>query len=442
MIDFILIIVLIVFIWLAYHKLLWGLGGIIMLLPSYLWRFDILGLPTTFLELMIVAVFLIWLLKEKKYKQINFSLSANSYNLLPKTFRYLLSLWLLVSLLALLTNYTWANLGLWRVYFLEPAMFFLVFIYTVKDSKDWKLIIDSFIVLLGWLFVVAMYQNLTDWNYIRAYNFPNIKRLTGPFSYPNALSLLSAPLTAFFTGLWIYSKGKIANWPYLVVAVFGITLAIMTVSQGAIVAIALSIFLALIASLASSSRRVAKRIRKWGMALIIILALIGVSVILPTINFNPTLNLQSSSLDIRFNQWQETGALLADNFLLGTGLGGYQTALTNYHQTAWLEIYLYPHNIFLNFWVELGLLGLVIFMALIIYIIYLLKDIFKSKNDLAWPLTMMWCTWLVHGLVDVPYFKNDLSVLFFIMLAFTLNPSRPPLDRGGANPPVRGDLGG
>jgi len=36
-----------------------------------------------------------------------------------------------------------------------------------------------------------------------------------------------------------------------------------------------------------------------------------------------------------------------------------------------------------------------------------------------WPLTMMWSTWFIHGLVDVPYFKNDLSVLFFVMLAMT-----------------------
>ncbi|MFA6467130.1 MAG: O-antigen ligase family protein [Patescibacteria group bacterium] len=409
MINLFFALILIVFIILSARKLLWGLGMIIVLLPSYLWRFNILGLPTTFLELMIVIIFLLWLIKEKRYKKINFSFQKNNTNKVPQVLRILLGLWILASLLALLTNFNWNTLGLWRAYFLEPLMFFLVFIYTVKDQKDWRVIINSLGLLLAWLFTVAMYQNFTDWNYIGAYNFPNVKRLTGPFTYPNALSLLTAPLAAFFFGLWLYSKDKLFNWHYLLLFVFGLSLAIMTVSQGAIVAIAFSLFLALI---------LAKKIRKW-TRVIFTLFLSGLFIVATKINFNPNLNLESSSLDIRFNQWQETIRLLADNFFLGTGLNGYQKALAYYHQNDWLEIYLYPHNIFLNFWTELGILGLIIFIALIIYILYLLKKIFRAKNYLALALAMMWMVWLIHGLVDVPYFKNDLSVLFFIMLGLT-----------------------
>ena len=401
--------ILMVFIILSYRKLLWGLGMIIVLLPSYLWRFNILGLPTTFLELMIVIIFLFWLIKEKRYKKINFSFQKNNINKVAPTLIILLGLWFLASLVALLSNFNWNTLGLWRAYFLEPLMFFLVFIYTVKDQKDWRVIINSLGLLLAWLFTVAMYQNFTDWNYIGAYNFPNVRRLTGPFAYPNALSLLTAPLAAFFFGLWLYSKEKLFNWYYLLLFIFGTSLAIMTVSQGAVVAIVFSLFLALI---------LAKRWYKYGLAILLVLAL-GFLLITSTLDFNPSLNLQSSSLDIRFNQWQETMRLLGDNFFLGAGLNGYQKALVYYHQNNWLEIYLYPHNIFLNFWTEMGILGLIIFMSLIIYILYLLKKIFKAKNYLALALTMLWSTWLIHGLVDVPYFKNDLSVLFFMMLGLT-----------------------
>jgi len=55
-----------------------------------------------------------------------------------------------------------------------------------------------------------------------------------------------------------------------------------------------------------------------------------------------------------------------------------------------------------------------------LYIIKVLYNLFKQKNNLAWPLTLVWLTWFVHGLVDVPYFKNDLSLLFFIFLALTV----------------------
>lgn len=400
---------LVIFIVVSYRRPLLGLGTVITLLPSYLWRLNIVGLPTSFLELLVVSLFIVWLLKEKKYIKINFSLQKNNTNKISKVLRILLVGWLLASLLALASNFDWSSLGLWRAYFLEPLMFFLVFIYTVKDQKDWLVIINSLALLLAWLFTVTMYQNFTDWNYIGAYNFPNVRRLTGPFAYPNALSLLTAPLAALFFGLWAYSKNKLFNWHYLLLFIFASALSIMAVSQGAVVAIIFSLFLSLI---------LAKKFIKWawfvaGFVLLILLPLLS------KIDFNPKLNLESSSLDIRFNQWQETKELLADNFLWGAGLNGYQAALKYYHHNDWLEIYLYPHNIFLNFWTEMGILGLIIFLAFLVYISCLLRGIFKSKNFLARPLAMMWAVWFVHGLVDVPYFKNDLSILFFVMLGLT-----------------------
>lgn len=409
MINIFLLLLFFIFIMVAYRNILWGIGAVIVLLPTYLWRFELIIFPTTFLELMVMALFVIWLIKDQRYKTINFSLNKKSKNALPKTLQYLLSLWLMASILALLTNFAWGSLGLWRAYFLEPIMFFLVFVYTVKDKKDFKFIIICLMILLAWLFEIAMYQNFSSWNHLLAYNFPHIKRLTGPFSYPNALSLLTAPLTSLFFGLWVYAKDKIKSVHYLVLAMMGLALAILTISQGAMLAIFISWFICLI---------LAKKWYKYGLSILLVLGM-GALLITSTLNFNPRLNLQSSSLDIRFNQWQETGDLLSDNFVLGAGLAGYQKALVKYHQTSWLEIYLYPHNIFLNFWTELGIFGLAVFILLMIYVGQLLYRIFKNNYSLFWPFTLMWSTWLIHGLVDVPYFKNDLSLLFFVMLAFT-----------------------
>ena len=136
--------------------------------------------------------------------------------------------------------------------------------------------------------------------------------------------------------------------------------------------------------------------------------------------FNPQFDLQASSLEIRASQWQEASQFLSDNFFFGAGLSGYQEAIAFYHQVDWIEVYLYPHNIVLNFWIELGLLGLVAWIAIMIYVLKTLLSLHRQSNAWAWPLSMFWLTWLAHGLVDVPYFKNDLSVLFFIMLAFSL----------------------
>ncbi|MBU1202593.1 O-antigen ligase family protein [Patescibacteria group bacterium] len=413
LLNFIFTASLLVFIFTAYKKTIWAIAAIITLLPSYLWRFNILGMPTTFLELMIVLLFIIWLIKEKRYKKINFFLKRKSENQVPYKLRLLLSVWILASVLAWLVNPTYSALGLWRAYFLEPIMFFLVFIYTVKDKEDIKIIINGLGLLLAWLFVVAMYQNFTDWNYIAAYNFPHAKRLTAVFSYPNALALISAPISIFFLSLWLMIKNKGRNWHYLLLGILGVSLSYFAVSEGAMLAMLAAIFIWLI---------LAKKTRKWG----ILLACLALSVIILFLPnsfyqlFSPGKGLDISSLEIRSWQWRETLAMLKDNFVLGSGLNGYQVAMNNYHRIDWIEIYLYPHNIFLNFWTEMGLLGLFGFLGLLAYIYYILKKILADKNIFAWPLILAWLTWFIHGLVDVPYFKNDLSILFFILLAFSL----------------------
>src|SRR3989339_1367123 len=212
------IIVFLSFLVLSLRSLPLGIGAIIVLLPTYLWRFEFFLLPTTFLELMILALCLIWLIKDKVYKRINFSFKKNQDNRVPLAARYLLSLWLMASIVSLLVNPSLSSLGLWRAYFLEPMMFFLLIIYNIKDKKDLKIIINSLAILVLWLLVVTVYQNFSSWNYLAPYNPPNVKRLTGVFSYPNALSLLTAPLAGFFATYFIYLKNEKNRWLYFLPA--------------------------------------------------------------------------------------------------------------------------------------------------------------------------------------------------------------------------------
>lgn len=164
------------------------------------------------------------------------------------------------------------------------------------------------------------------------------------------------------------------------------------------------------------------------------------------------LTLNDFSGQVRKAQWRETWEMLkTDNhWLWGSGLSGYQEAIKPFHQEGifvkdyddpaaqrklvfneayrkahWqpLEIYMYPHNIILNFWTELGLAGLLLFVWIVLRFYYLgFKIYFKieslNKNGfiLAGVITAM-TAMIIHGLVDVPYFKNDLSVIFWILIA-------------------------
>jgi len=407
------------FIYLSYRQILSGILVIVALLPAYLWRWEIFGLPSTFLELMIVSLFIIWLLKDGQYKKINWTGKEATINPLPVAWRWLLILWLLVSALALLVSFNMAALGLWRAYFLEPIMFFIVFVYTVKSPADLKKILSALSILILWLLALALYQNFSTWNFITAYNYPNAKRLTSIFFYPNALSLITASISALLVAYGLVNIRLKNYYLYFVVGLVGALLSYLALSQGAVIALAVSFIFWLI---------LAKKTRKLSLAVLGLIIIISF-LITPIRNhlsiwqqeiFRPEINLQASSLEIRSSQWQETWAMLIDKPIFGAGLNAYQKTLAPYHKNSWLEIYLYPHNIFLNFWSELGIVGLIIFLLIMGYLIFTLRKLFLAKNLWAWPLTMAWSTWFIHGLVDVPYFKNDLSVLFFIMLGMTI----------------------
>ena len=107
-----------------------------------------------------------------------------------------------------------------------------------------------------------------------------------------------------------------------------------------------------------------------------------------------------------------TVEMLKTHPILGFGLANYQTAVKSWHILKWAEIYLYPHNLFITFWSEIGLLGLIAFIWLIV--LFFKKTIF-NRATLARALIASMLIILIHGLVDVPYFKNDLAVIFWTL---------------------------
>jgi O-antigen ligase len=86
------------------------------------------------------------------------------------------------------------------------------------------------------------------------------------------------------------------------------------------------------------------------------------------------------------------------------------------------EVYMYPHNIILNFWSELGILGVLLFCWIIAKFLWQSSRFFLTEKGsaerfIALGLMTSMVALVVHGLVDVPYFKNDLSALFWISIA-------------------------
>ena len=130
-----------------------------------------------------------------------------------------------------------------------------------------------------------------------------------------------------------------------------------------------------------------------------------------------------SSLHSRLMIWQSALVISKDYWLTGIGAGNFQQAYLDY-QKYFPEPYIewavpQPHNILLAFLTELGITGLIGFI--LILITTLKKLMAYGLWLMADPLTLWAFAYLIytiiHGLIDTPYFKNDLAIVFWLALA-------------------------
>ncbi len=129
--------------------------------------------------------------------------------------------------------------------------------------------------------------------------------------------------------------------------------------------------------------------------------------------------LQDRSGQIRVSMWKEAVEVIKERPLLGAGLASYSERVDQYHTTVngeGIEIFHHPHNIFLTMWVNLGLLGLLGFVLILIG--FYLKG-FKHAPIFIATMTVI----VVTGLVDSPYIKNDLAVIFWVLPLLLLTSS-------------------
>ncbi|MCF7820425.1 MAG: O-antigen ligase family protein [Candidatus Pacebacteria bacterium] len=424
---------------------------LIFALPSYLIRFNIFQIPLTLLETQIIISFLAWFFKN--YKGLVKNLKQKLPKKLSYPFRNEIILWLIVAFLAVIvSNFSPASLGILKAYFIEPIMLFILIINYFFKQEDWQKITWALTFSALLVSIVSFYQYFTgDFIFNSFWSELETRRAVSVFGYPNAVGLYLAPIAILTFSLTVNCLKKI-NFKknkkqilYLVVSGLSFLLSILAIyfakSDGALIALSASIFLFLI-FYNKNSRLIISVLT----SIFIIFLIIYPSYISDIKN---KLLLQDKSGQIRLAQWSETYQMMKtdNNWLTGSGLSNYQKKVSPYHQEgifvkdyndpkwlnkvlfndefrkkAWqpLEIYLYPHNIFLNFWTELGLLGLIVFLAMVIKYyqksILLIRKNFINKS-LALGLLGAMTVIFIHGLVDVPYFKNDLSALFWLFLA-------------------------
>jgi len=244
------------------------------------------------------------------------------------------------------------------------------------------------------------------------------RRITSIFDYPNALALFLEPIV-ILSWFQIKKTWSRENVFWITVCSLSIINIFLAQSEAALAALGLGAILFLL-----SKKHARRATFIFGSVLIVLLTII------PTTRFYflEKATFQDYSLQVRQSQWKETVSFLRDHPFMGAGLSGYPERMKSYHQDLRFEIFQYPHNILLNMYTELGLAGVIVS---IILLLQLIKQGFSNNTSSANTqiLFLLLFTTILHGMVDVPYFKNDLALLSWILLALLCTkPSRKKIN--------------
>lgn len=371
------------------------------LLPTYLLRLDFFVIPTTALELMVLASALVWIIKHR-------GLKIDLRSLGPNWLRPIFLLLASACFAVVVAPDTFSALGIWKAYFIEPVLFYLILRSTFRDQRDWQMAVGTLFISASVISLIAIIQKFTGIGIPSPWDIEY--RVTSIFDFPNAVGLFLAPIVSYATVLVANRMGRYLGRSLQTIAVVtiftGVIAIIFSQTEAALIAMPGGLLCAYLISGANKKNKT--------LALALSIA-VGAFIFAGVPVVREKILLQDASGLARQNLWQETSELLGDHFVFGAGLAGFPTEIAPYHDYTYYEIFQYPHNIVLNIWVELGLLGL-------LAVIWLGLEVFKAarteKQDVVKLAAFAaLATMVIHGLVDVPYFKNDLSMLTWFFLA-------------------------
>lgn len=373
----------------------------IFCLPLYIFRVTILKIPTNLFEVSTILLLVTLLIFNKKY---NFYLSTIRWG-------YLL---LVVALIAVFFSPNKLDaLGIWKGWFFVPILFCLNILNWEYKNKFktlfWSIFLTCFLVILWSIaqkigVITTLFYQSGDASFNQYLG--NNLRVFGPFESPNFISMFLVPLNFILLALFKTIKDTKIKILLALELILSIVVIFWSQSEAGLLAIFAGAGFYILWNLKKISDN-----QKASLSLIILIigALAG---------FYYVRNADF----LRFEIYKYSYSLLKNHWILGLGLGNFQTSLAQIIQNDnsfilyGLPYALHPHNFFLAFWLYLGILG---FLTLIFILVNFYKRILGLYKD-SLSILLLGCamtTILIQGLFDTTYFKNDLSAIFWLIIA-------------------------
>ena len=385
--------------------LLFGLA--LALSPAYVLRPHLGPLPLTVLEIALLVALVVGYL--------------GYWRELPWWNPYLIPgvLLLLAALLAVAVSPVRRSAAdTWLAYFLEPAAAGLLAAAICRRRAHARVLLLG----LGVAGAVISLANIGNTLYaIATHHFSDVTPPVVIYDTANAIPLYLEPLLAFALGIVVFSDDRRERWVAVAFAALFMVADVLSFSRlGWLTLACLVVFVAAFT-----------RVRWWIWAGIVV-AGVGSFLLSSSVRRRILVEFGSSSNNtvlLRRPLWLSTLNLLRHRPLQGGGLDGFKTTIQRYAVEGYNQDLIYPHNLFLDFWSETGLLGLIAIVFYGFQVVRLgIRGVFRTQSPWVRALSLgllgLVLTFLVHGIGDVPYFKNDQALAFWTLTGIQLGALR------------------
>ena len=318
-----------------------------------------------------------------------------------------------------------------RTVVLEGAVFYgLMRVLVPSRRKAWQ-VVDAWVLSGALIAAVGLAQWALGENLIGA---EGVWRVRGFYGSPNNLALYLGrilPLTLAVAG-WATAALR-RRWLYALAALVIAMVLFLTYSRGAwLVGVPASILF-----LAAARGRRALAVTAAALALVAIVVALVVGVGRLTLLLDAT----QGTTFFRLQLWRSSWAMVRDHPILGVGLDNFLYFYRSHYvlPTAWEEFNLsHPHNLGLDFWLRLGLPGLLTIAWLIVAFFRRGWHLYRALPESSERLLILglmggMVNFVAHGLVDNAFFLVDLAFVFMLMLSLVAL----PIWRGGSVEPMR-----
>lgn len=310
--------------------------------------------------------------------------------------------------------------GIWKGWIVMPAFYFFMLQAIPKPvlwwQRTWVALGLSGIVLSG----LAVYQMITG-DYLTTDG-----RASGPFESANYLALYLGPV---LLGAVIHALESLTVRKWKSGTLCGLATLFMAVAFWGTQSYAA--FIAFGAGLGVYALLHPRILSRHKLIFIGVAGLVAIGLFLSQLNtekFQEFLDFENrTSSSVRVEVYTIAITLIREHPIAGIGLGQFELLyavrapeILGHVPYEW--VMLHPHNLLLAFWLNTGLLG-VLSMGVVVAV--MVRNVWRQRRATVFTLyrlmaMSMLALILVHGLFDSPFWKNDLSYLWWLVLAMGL----------------------